>query len=222
MLLIFCWSSNGLTAGRKIHNVSYRRGKSVKLTVELPAGYSNQKKYPLIFALPPGPGNARMVTAGMNAWRGASQKGYIVISPEVFGPSLGKTAEELVAGIFTWMNKNLSYDKTNVTLSGVSNGGIGSFFVAVAHPKKFSNILLWPGGIQGKANNLKVLKGKPVWLIIGGKDKAWIQMGQATKKALDQVGAKTRLNILPGQGHVVKIPLKERLQWIESAQRTKK
>ena len=89
------------------------------------------------------------------------------------------------------------------------------FFAALAAPKKFSGFIGLPANYQGSSNNLKVLKGKPVWLLVGKNDLEWIGFAKITAKNLKKARAKIKLEILEGQGHSISIEPKKLFDWMD-------
>ncbi len=104
-------------------------GEELPLTVILPSLYEEDGEHPVIFALPPGAGDRNMVNAILaNYWTDeGDRRGYILVSPAVLGRSLEGRGHEVLDAVFTWMDENLSYDRTRVTLAGQSNGASAPF-----------------------------------------------------------------------------------------------
>ena len=78
----------------------------VELTIERPPGLDNTAGAPLIIALPPGPGTGRMVQAIVQNYlrQEAAARGYVVVSPAIFGPSLKTEAATFVPALFSWID----------------------------------------------------------------------------------------------------------------------
>lgn len=218
MAVLGLWVHSMEAGERRNVTLNYGAGKSLPLTVVLPAGYSPDTQYPLVFALPPGPGTPDMVNAFLgNYWlEQADRRGYILVSPAVFGPSLETSAGEVVDAVFDWVGENLSYDAARVTLAGQSNGGIGAFHVARADPDRFGSIVVMPGG-YGAAGDLAQLGGKPVLLAVGERDTQWVVLTQRTRDLLVLAGAEPRIDVIPGAGHVFPYPSDTLFDWIEQS-----
>ena len=210
-------TNEAMTAGeRRDVTLNYGAGQSLSLTVVLPVGYMPDIAYPLVFALPPGPGTPDMVNAFLgNYWlEQADRRGYILVSPAVLGPSLEDSAREVVDAVFDWVGENLSYDAARVTLAGQSNGGIGAFHVARAEPDRFGSIVVMPGG-YGAPGDLAQLGGKPVLLAVGERDARWVVLTHRTRDLLVLAGAQPRVDVIPGAGHVFPYPANTLFDWIE-------
>lgn len=195
------------------------QGSPVDVSIYLPQGYTKGDRPPVLVTLPPGPGNADMVKANLsNYWLAEGLKrGYIVVAPEIFGRSLEKNAGMFVERLFNRLSNNATYDKQRVYLTGQSNGGIGSFYLAVARPHRFKKILVVPGQYLGPAKNLSKLKGKPILMLVGEKDEPtrWLEPVRETAKTLEKYGAKVQLKELTGQGHVPRVRPAQLFDWLE-------
>jgi len=205
-------------AGERLNIVlDLGNGEELPLTVILPSLYEEDDEHPVIFALPPGAGDRNMVNAILaNYWTDeGDRRGYILVSPAVLGRSLERRGHEVLDAVFTWMDENLSYDRTRVTLAGQSNGGLGAFFAARMQPDRFATIVVMPGGYGGQGD-LDALKDKPVWLIVGERDTSFVQLAHRTRDFLVLAGAQPRLDVVPGRGHVFPYPSKDLYDWIES------
>ena len=197
--------------------------KPIPVTVLVPKGYVREKPCPVILALPPGEGDPAMVESGLQSyWRKeAFERGYIVVSPAINGVSLLLNSLDFFPVLFRWMDQNLGYDKDRVALVGVSNGGLGVFFAALIFPERFGALVAIPGGYRGDPRHFRVLRNKPVWLLVGENDPQWVEQAKDTKEGLTAAGARVQLDILPGQGHGVTIDPKRLYDWIDANLRAK-
>ncbi len=218
MVVLGVWVNSVEAGERRTVTLSYGGGENLSLTVVLPLGYTPDTEYPLVFALPPGPGTPEMVNAFLgNYWLDeADRRGYILVSPAIFGPNLEGSAAEVVDTVFDWVGENLSYDAARVTLAGQSNGGLGAFHLARADPDRFGSIVVMPGG-YGSAGDLAQLGGKPVLLAVGERDTQWVTLTNRTRDLLVLAGAAPRVDVIPGAGHVFPYPVDTLFDWIEQA-----
>jgi predicted esterase len=217
VMAVFGFWVHSMEAGeRRNVTLNYGGGGSLSLTVVLPRGYTPDTDYPLVFTLPPGPGTPDMVNAFLgNYWlEEADRRGYILVSPAVYGPSLEASASEVVDAVFDWVEENLSYDAARVTLAGQSNGGLGAFHVARVDPDRFGSIVVMPGG-YGSAGDLAQLDGKAVLLAVGERDTQWVTLTNRTRDILVLAGAAPRVDVIPGAGHVFPYPVDALFDWIE-------
>jgi hypothetical protein len=60
-----------------------------------------------------------------------------------------------------------------------------------------------------------MLRGKPIWLLVGELDTQWVRLSERTRDLLMLGGAEPKLTIVPGQGHVIRYPPDVLYDWIE-------
>ena len=110
-------------------------------------------------------------------------------------------------------------DSDRVYLTGLSMGGYGTWFTAMACPEKFAAIAPVCGG--GMAWNAAVLK-MPVWAFHGAEDKVVspIQSDEMVAK-LEAAGAEVKYSRVDGVGHNVweKAYTEELVDWFLSKKR---
>ena len=49
------------------------------------------------------------------------------------------------------------------------------------------------------------LKGIPVAAFVGGEDSEWLRGSRETKRKLDRLGIENTLEVVPGEGHVIRL-----------------
>jgi pimeloyl-ACP methyl ester carboxylesterase len=201
---------------RRNVRLAYGQGQTLSLTVVYPLDYSAETAHPLVLALPPGPGTLEMVDAFLaNYWlEEADRRGYILVSPAVFGPELETSAREVVDAVFGWLEENVSFDPERVTLTGQSNGGLGAFHVARVEPDRFSSMVVMPGG-YGSGGDLVQLAGMPVLLAVGERDTQWVGLVNHTRDLLVLADAEPQVEVIPGAGHVFPYSPRRLFDWIE-------
>jgi predicted peptidase len=211
------WNASGAERPtRKEIELNYS-DKKANLTYILPNGYDKTKKYPLVLALPWGKGGASEVGGILSTyWENEGYKrGYIIVSPALLGPTLEKDGAAFGAALFKFLDTEVSYDKDKVYLAGSSNGGYGLFFLILAMPERFRAAIAMPGFLKTN-QGIEKLKGKSFWIIAGEKEAAvGIKGASDTHKSLEKSGAKSQLNMLKDQGHVLKINPKELFDWFD-------
>ncbi|MBI3924021.1 MAG: hypothetical protein HY319_00620 [Armatimonadetes bacterium] len=192
----------------------------VPVTVFAPDGYQRGETPPVLVTLPPGPGDASMVQANLQNywWKEGLARGYLVVAPEIFGRSLDRDAGAFVDRLFGWLDGQFTYDRRRVALTGQSNGGIGAFYLAVARPQRFGCVLVIPGQYLGDPGDLRTLRGKPVWMLLGEQDdpERWLEPSKATFAALQSAGARAKLDVLQKQGHVPRVAPARLYDWIDA------
>lgn len=175
--------------------------------------------HPVVLALPWGAGTADLVLGLVQTYwdTEAPSRGYYVVAPEVLGSSLATTAGELIPALFRWMDEELDYDRDRVVLTGASNGGRGVFFSAVAQPERFAALVGMPGRYEGDGSDLAPLAEVPVWLLVGEFDDGWVEAAESTRNALEAAGMDVTLDVVQGQGHVLRLDQAFLMDWIDDA-----
>lgn len=193
-------------------------GGSVSVAVVRPAD-EGTGPHPVVFALPWGSGTSELVESFIQSYwlTQPSMRSYYVVAPAVRGTSLEQDADELIPALFDWMETELSFDPDQVALVGASNGGRGLFFAGLSQPDRFRALVGLPGSYTGDAANLAVLDGKPIRLLVGEFDDGWVASGEATVAALASQGIDTELEIVPGEGHVMRLDPRSLMDWIDAA-----
>ena len=189
------------------------RGESVNVGI-LPA---HGRPKGAIFVFPPGGGFASLVEGDVKRYwdADAPQAGYVIIGVEIYGPRLQTLAVEIMPALLEWLASKYPSAVDDVVLSGVSNGGVGIFFAALATPDRIHGLIGMPGRYIG-SESLSSLSDVPVWLLVGELDTSTIPWSQATFDSLTAVGAPVKMDIVPGQGHILEIPQSDLTGWVAS------
>lgn len=146
----------------------------------------------------------------------------IVISPQCpSGSSWTKQADavmELIEAVVAEEN----IDRSRISLTGASLGGIGTFNIAIKNPTYFSAIVPVCGSVT--ASKCSVLNDVPVKIYHGTRDTG---MGFSVKDAavvIAENGGNCELNMLEGKGHEIRYVYYDDtynvLDWMISQQRT--
>lgn len=175
--------------------------------------------HPVLLALPWGAGTPELADAFVRRYwaEEPAARGYYVVSPAVYGPSLMDDADAILDALFAWMDANLDADLETVALVGASNGGRGAFHAAIADPERFDAMLVLPGQYTGDASNLAGLAGMPIRMIVGEFDSTWVNATRATEVALESVGIMPTVDIAGAQGHVMDLLASGLVGWIDES-----
>ena len=93
-------------------------------------------------------------------------------------------------------------DASNISLTGHSMGGTGTWSIAAAHPGFFARIAPLSGSIRNSSQNVQALKDTPVYAFVGMEDT--IVKPESTAifvQALKEAGGDARLVELAGADH---------------------
>jgi len=197
--------------------VVYGSETRVDVAVFKPESYSDSGSHPLILALPWGAGTPGLALGMVDAYwnREAPRRGYVVIAPAIVGSSLATEAAEFLPALFSWLDEHVSYDPKRVVVVGASNGGRGVFHALTADPERFAAAIAMPGSYSGPSERLEPFGGKPVWLMVGEMDQRWHASTEATRAALEAAGTTPRVNVIRGQGHVLRIDDRMLMDWLD-------
>jgi predicted peptidase len=122
---------------------------------------------------------------------------FIVVSPQ--SPRRGWSPESLAA-LLDEIVLNYQVDRDRVYLTGLSMGGYGTWTLAAAYPEKFAAIAPICGG--GSPEDAARLKGLPIWVFHGAKDKAVpLERSEEMVKAIEDSGGKVKFTVYPDAEH---------------------
>lgn len=93
-------------------------------------------------------------------------------------------------------------DRSNISLTGHSMGGTGTWSLAIAKPGLFRKIAPMSGSVKLSEQNIKALSKLPVWAFVGNQDTI-VSPETSTEmvEALQRVGADATVTVLEGCGH---------------------
>ena len=105
--------------------------------------------------------------------------------------------------LITFIEKNYSIDKKNVSLTGHSMGGTGTWNIALEYPDMFSRIAPMSGSVRNTAANIEKLKSLPVWAFVGSADTVVSPASSISFiDALKAKNAKAQITVFEGAAHV--------------------
>jgi len=180
--------------------------EGLKYLVSYPEGFQENQKYPLVIFLH-GVGTCSETTeklrensAFLNLQMRQTQRGYILLAPLCRSGTWNEWMPQLIQ--LVEQARALPYvDATRVHLTGLSMGGYGTWFTAMARPDLFAAIAPVCGG--GMAWNAEVLK-MPIWVFHGSDDRVVspTQSDEMVAK-LNECGADVKYSRIDGVGHGV-------------------
>lgn len=95
---------------------------------------------------------------------------YIVM-PQAGSDILGWRDEAAtLIGLIDYCEESYGIDLDNVSLTGHSMGGTGTWELAVLYPERFARIALMSGSVADTEENIAALKDMPVWAFVGARD----------------------------------------------------
>jgi poly(3-hydroxybutyrate) depolymerase len=183
-------------------------GRELVYAVVVPADYDRARDYPAILAMPPGPQTPQMVEAGLGLyWEAmARERGFLVFSPVApGGTTFYRGSEKLIPKFLSHIKKTYRIRGGKFYLTGISNGGISAFRLAVNQPDAFHSLTVVPGYPISKADfqGLEKLKSLSVSMYVGEQDTRWHAPMNKALQRLQSLGIAASLKVIPGEGHVI-------------------
>ena len=213
----------------------------------IPEDYSPEHAWPVEFNLHGGVNRAKP-EPGASFWRGGHESlradDRIVVVPGAWNEAywwFDNQADNLVA-ILETLKQTYNIDDNRVYLSGVSDGGTGTYFFAFKQPTEWAAFLPYigtpgvlrnPAGRVTHALSMENLVGKAFYIVNGEDDPLYpARSVEQYIDLMDQVGVDYQWTVIPGGGHNtrwlpekrteianfkrdnVRDPLPEKIQWV--------
>ncbi len=123
---------------------------------------------------------------------------FIIVSPQC---RKGRWwTKKGVKSFLDFVIKKYKVDRSRVYMTGLSMGGFGSWGMAGEYPEMFAAVAPICGG--GDVKDAERLKGVPLWVFHGAKDRVVkIAGSQRMVDAIKKVGGKPKFTIYPEAGH---------------------
>ena len=183
-------------------------GTVMDYALVLPNDFRPARAYPVILALPPGQQTRNMVITGLDLYweREGAKRGYIVVSPVAPGGKLFfRGSEKYIPEFLAHIAASFVVKGGKFHVTGMSNGGLSAFRVALRNPGKFASLTVVPGFPPSRAESLALFKLKEIKInmYVGGNDETWKKRMRETKASFDRLGKKIYFEIVPGAGHII-------------------
>ena len=174
--------------------------------LHLPAGAKKQnpnKKWPLLVFLhgrgERGDDLNRVKVHGPPKLAEKRDMDFIVVSPQCPKSDLW-WKPKIVAGLIDEVTSKHDVDKDRIYLTGLSQGGFGTWATAAAYPRKFAAVAPICGG--GKAENAKKYGKLPIWNFHGDVDRAVpVKLSRNLVAAIKKAGGNVKYTEYAGVGH---------------------
>ncbi len=184
-----------------------RDGKPYRYAVYVPADYDPQKAYPTIIFLNGagecGTDGFKQVAQGIGTavMFDTEHWPFLIIFPQK--PSIQETwleDDDLVMAELKAVQSDYKVDDDRLYLTGLSQGGYGTWAIGAKHPDLFAAIVPICGG--GDTEKVKALKSVPVWAFHGAADTTVLPAHSETMvRALKDAGGDVKLTLYPGVDH---------------------
>lgn len=182
-------------------------GKEIKYAVYVPAEYDPASPQPTIVFLNGhgecGTDGLHQITQGLGTavMRSAEEWPFLVIFPQKQEFEANwEEEEEMVLAIIEQTREEYNVDASRFYLTGISQGGHGTWAIASEHPDLFAAIAPICG--WGSEEMAKKLVSMPIWAFHGDVDSA-VPVERSLKMAeyLKAAGGDCKLTIYPGVDH---------------------
>jgi len=154
----------------------------------VPPSYEASRPYPLIICLH---GLGFDGDVYLDRWEPRVGEDYLLACPTLEeGDWWTRQGEDLVLAVLSKVSREYHVDPDRVFLTGMSNGGIGTFFIGLNHPDRFAALIpmaaVFPSALFPLLDSAKDL---PFYLIHGAKDQVMpVKYSRDVAAYLDQKG----------------------------------
>jgi predicted peptidase len=125
---------------------------------------------------------------------------FLVVSPQCPAGNRWTEMLSLLDQLFEEITGQYRVDLSRIYLTGLSMGGQGCWFWALAHPLRFAALLPICG--RSFPAQAALLRNVPIWVFHGAKDEVVpLVESQVMVKALEEAGNSVRFTIYPEAGH---------------------
>lgn len=144
-------------------------GRVWRYALYVPEDYDPGKAYPLILCLH---GAGFDGDSYLDRWQPRLGKDYLLVCPTIqYGAWWTKEAEELVTGLLAEITDTYHVDRDRIFLTGMSNGGIGTYFIGMNHVDLFAAFIPMAAALPGPLMKLLDNTGDtPFYIIHGSQD----------------------------------------------------
>ncbi len=178
--------------GKQPHRSLQIRGRPAQYALFVPIDYDPQKSYPLIICLH---GAGFRGDAYLERWVPRLENRYILACPTIsMGAWWTRFGEELVMALLHTLRQQYHIDPNRVFLTGMSNGGIGTWIIGMHHAHQFAGIAPMASGIDDVLFPfVENLRSTPVYIIHGKEDRIMpVRLSRALVQEMERVGVKYR------------------------------
>jgi len=179
----------------------------LRFVIDVPAGFSQGRAYPVLIAVPPGGGDEAMVQRALDLYLAeeADRRGWVVALPAAFGATdLLTSFHRDVGGLLGRLEQEMQIEG-RPHLLGISHGGRVALRTATFHPGLFASLTLIPGAPADDVDweRLSSLKSLPVAFVVGSDDSSWLSVSRRAHEQLLAAGGEVQLVVRNGEGHML-------------------
>ncbi len=112
------------------------------------------------------------------------------------------SVSEIILQLISSVSDKFDIDESNISLTGHSMGGKGTWALALKYPKTFARIAPMSGSITNNANNLSKLTDVEIWAVVGSDDKIVTPESSIEfVTALKATNPNAKITVLEGADH---------------------
>lgn len=164
------------------------RGQQYPLSLFIPLTYQTSKAYALVVCLH---GFGFTGEEYLERWRPRLGEDYLLACPSYpSGAWFTRRAEELVLETIRQVTHRYHINPDRVFLTGMSNGGIGTWLIGMHHAPLFAGLAPMASGLDDVLMPfLANLRSTPVYIIHGAKDQVMpVDLSRSIVRELDKLG----------------------------------
>jgi dienelactone hydrolase len=164
------------------------QGRAYALALSVPLNYLPAKQYGLVVCLH---GAGFSGDAYLDRWKGRLGDEYLLACPTyAAGAWFTRRAEDLVLATIQYVRRRYHVDPDRIFLTGMSNGGIGTWLIGMHHAPLFAGIVPMAGGLDDVLMPfLANLMNTPVYIIHGVKDQVMpVELSRSISRELTALG----------------------------------
>ncbi len=154
----------------------------------VPDSYRPDKPYGLVICLH---GAGFTGDTYLERWQARLGQGYILACPTLpMGDWWTRTAEDLVLATIRAVQTRYHVDPNRVSLTGMSNGGIGAYLIGAHHATRFAAVVPMAGGLpEVLLPFLENFRQTPLYIIHGKQDQVMpVRLSRSIDEALTELG----------------------------------
>jgi pimeloyl-ACP methyl ester carboxylesterase len=164
------------------------QGRPYYLALSVPLTYQAKKSYGLVVCLH---GAGFTGEAYLERWKARLGEDYVLACPTApMGAWFTRGAEEFVLATIRSVQRRYHIDPDRIFLTGMSNGGIGTWVIGMHHAPLFAGIAPMASGLDNVLMPfLANLRSTPIYIIHGSKDQVMpVELSRTITKELTRLG----------------------------------
>ncbi len=164
------------------------RDQDASFALYVPPSYSPDRAYPLIVCLH---GAGFSGEAYLDRWVPRLEDRYILACPTIsMGAWWARFGEELVLEVLRVVQEEYHVDPDRIFLTGMSNGGIGTWIIGMHYADRFAGLAPMASGIDDVLFPfVKNLANTPVYVIHGAEDQVMpVRLSRDLVKEMESLG----------------------------------